>query len=168
MTDFTLYWCVSLLNDETDDCDGSDIEENAGNKIREVELSISWQDATEDTHTFKYTEQVNPILVLAGTSDSGSVPDSIADIIVSLIKTNDIIYFEAKIGYKKGAFVIYNSELFKATKVQKVGGGHPRDVDSPDPNNGWESFGLINDPALLANEDLPQTLFLDGTEVIEP
>jgi Tfp pilus assembly protein PilV len=164
MTTFTLNWCVSLLNDASDKCDASDIETNAGNQIREAELTITWKDTTKKVHSFKYTEQINPILVQTGSRESNSDPKGVANITVSQLKTNDIIYFDTKMGYKKNSFVIYNSELFKATKKHHISNGYPRDVGKSKPNNGWESFGLINNPTLLVNEDLPQTLFLDATE----
>jgi hypothetical protein len=76
-------------------------------------------------------------------------------IIESFFKTNDVIYFESKMGYKIGAFVIYNSELFQATKVFSAGNGHPRDVDNPETiSDGWKSYGSINNPELAKNPDL--------------
>ena len=64
-------------------------------------------------------------------------------------------------GYKKGAFVIYNSELFEATSVHSAGNGQPREVGNPAiVADGWKSHGLINNPALAENEELA-TLFSD-------
>jgi Tfp pilus assembly protein PilV len=131
---------------------------SAGDNLRDVELQVAWNDSTEQQQIFSYREQVNLVGLLNQNGSSASQEAAIKE---SFIETNDVIYFEPKMGYKKGAFVIYNSELFEAIAVHSAGNGHPRDVDNPAVvADGWKSYGLIDNPALADNEDLA-TLFLD-------
>ena len=130
----------------------------AGADVRDVKLQIDWQDSKGDQQAFTYSEQVNLAQLL---NPNGGKAATEAAIIESFLETNEVIYFEPKMGYKKGAFVIYNSELFEATEVHSVGNGHPRDVDNPTVvADGWVSYGSIDNPELANNEDLA-TLFLD-------
>ena len=63
-------------------------------------------------------------------------------------------------GYKKGAFVIYNSELFETTTVLSPASSYPRDVADPAVvSEGWKSYGSIGNPELANRTDLA-TLFL--------
>ncbi|MFT6927095.1 MAG: hypothetical protein ACJAZP_002724 [Psychromonas sp.] len=149
MTSFNLAWGVTAV----------DLGAAAGENIRNVKLQIDWDDSKGDKRSYDYTEQINLALLL---SPSGNDPTSMeAAIVESFLETNDVIYFEPKMGYKKGAFVIYNSELFQATEIFSAGNGHPRDVDNPETvSDGWTSYGLIDNPELAKNPDLA-TLFLD-------
>jgi len=135
---------------------------DAGTDLREVKLRIDWQDSKGEQQFFTYSEQVNLAQLL---NPNGGGPAAVeAAIIESFLKTNEVIYFEPKMGYKKGAFVIYNSELFEATAVHSVGNGHPRDVANPTVvSEGWKSYGSIDNAALAENPDL-KTLFLDTTD----
>ena len=164
MTTFGLSWTVVRLDlAPGSNCTQEVFESDAGDTLFEVEIAITWKGATNQVNTYNYIEQINPFLILSGAS--GSDPNGIANIIVSLLNSNNVIYFEPKMGYKKDAFVIYNSELFQASKPYKVGNGHPRDVGVPDIDDGtWVSFGLINDPALLENVEVA-TLLEDETIV---
>ncbi|WP_028863520.1 type IV pilus modification PilV family protein [Psychromonas aquimarina] len=146
---FDLHWLITPLDDSF----------KAGSDIRDVELQISWSDAKGELQTFTYSEQVNLVLLL---NSGGGQSALTAAIIISLLETNDIIYFEPKMGYKKGAFVIYDSELFKAARPHSAGGGHPRDVLEPDDpdTSGWLSYGRVDNPELVNNPDL-QTLFIE-------
>lgn len=149
MTSFDLAWGVTSL----------DPADAAGADIRNIKLQIDWDDSKGDKRTYTYSEQVNLALLLSPYNDDPASRG--AAIVESAIETNDVIYFEAKMGYKKGAFVIYNSELFQATKVFSAGNGHPRDVDNPETiSDGWKSYGSISNPKLANNPDLV-TLFLD-------
>lgn len=145
-TKFNYQWLITGL--------GSTV----GDSLREVTLQITWDDAKGDLQTFTYSEQVNLNMELKGGAAWEPTPP--LDIIISLLETNDVIYFEPKMGYKKGSFVIYNSELYEATSVHSVGNGHPRDVDDPNVDTGWKSYGPINNPELANNPDLA-TLFAD-------
>ena len=146
-TEFTLEWNVAIPDSHYD----------AGADMRDVQLQVTWQDSQQAEQTFTYSEQVN----LAQLLNFDSSVSEEAAIVESFIESNDVIYFEPKMGYKKGAFVIYNSELFEATGPHSVGNGHPRDNDNPTiVSEGWKSYGLIDNPALAENEDL-QTLFAD-------
>ncbi len=153
MTTFALQWTVVRLDVAVgSNCNTLVFEQNAGDTLFEVEIAITWKGATNQVHTYQHIEQINPFLILSGAR--GSDPNGLAGIIVSLLNSNNVIYFEPKMGYKKGAFVIYNSQLFQADKPYKLGNGHPRDVGTPEADGTWQSFGLINDPALLENAQL--------------
>jgi len=145
-TEFNYQWLIAELGGEV------------GDSLRKVTLQIQWDDAKGDLQTFTYSEQVNLNLELKGGA-AWEPPPSL-DIIISLLETNDVIYFEPKMGYKKGSFVIYNSELYEATSVHSVGNGHPRDVADPNVDTGWKNYGPINNPELANNPDLA-TLFVD-------
>ncbi|MEH6452692.1 MAG: prepilin-type N-terminal cleavage/methylation domain-containing protein [Psychromonas sp.] len=151
-TVFDMQWSISGLNNSYD----------AGENIRNVALDIAWDDSTGDRKNFVYTQQVNLARLLTPEIYEGISED--ARILESFIESNEIIYFEDKMGYKKDAFVIYNSELFKATKVHAVGNGNPRDVTDPTLlSEGWQSYGHIDKidrDFLQDNPDLT-TLFLD-------
>lgn len=139
-TELALEWHISTPTSQYD----------AGVNVRDVVLQISWEDSKGDQQAFNYREQVNLMQLLE--MDNGT-----ADIVTleSVLKTNDIIYFESQMGYKEGAFVIYNSELFKATEAHLIGNDYPRDIEDPSVvSEGWESYGLINNPQLAENADL--------------
>ena len=160
-TQFNLKWVVSRLDDASGtNCRSNvDFEDQAGKALFKVDLTINWKGVNDEAREYVYSEQINPFLSLLGAEDTDL--GGVADIIASLLKTDEIIYFEPKMGYKKGAFVIYNSELFEATSVHSVGNGHPRKVDDPVTiSAGWKSYGLINDKN-LENMDELSTLLLD-------
>jgi len=137
MTSFDLTWGVTSL----------DLADAAGADLRNIKLQIDWEDSKGDKRSYIYSEQVNLALLLNPYNDEPTVE--------SLLKSNDIIYFEPKMGYKADAFVIYNSELFQTTTVFSAGNGYPRDVDNPETiSYGWKSYGLIDDPELAKNPDL--------------
>jgi len=137
MTSFSLAWDVTSL----------DLADAAGADIRNVKLQIDWDDSKGDGRTYTYSEQVNLALLLSPYNAPSRVNSS--------LKSNDVIYFEPKMGYKTDAFVIYNSELFQTTAVFSAGNGHPRDVDNPETiSAGWKSYGLIDNPELANNPDL--------------
>lgn len=142
MTSFDLSWGVTSV----------DIADAAGADIRNIKLQIDWHDSKGEKRSYIYSEQVNLALLLS--------PYKASPIVESLLKSNEIIYFEPQIKYKRGAFVIYNSELFQATKVFSAGGGYPRDIDNPALiSSGWKSYGAIDNPELVKNSDLAM-LFL--------
>ncbi|PKF61785.1 hypothetical protein CW745_10750 [Psychromonas sp. psych-6C06] len=120
--------------------------------IREVSIDVSWPDATGATQTFNYAEQISFAMLLegaGGTAGTNDFPYTISN----LLGTDQVGYFESKMGYKKSAYVIYNSQLFQATAVHSVGNGHQRDVTPPmssdgEVSEGWEHLGRIDDPDL--------------------
>jgi len=135
---------------------------NAGADLREVKLQIDWQDSKGDQQVFTYSEQINLAQLLR---PNGGGPASVeAAIIESFLKTNEVIYFEPKMGYKQGSFVIYNSDLYQATAIHSVGNGHPRNIANPAVDSeGWTYIGSIDNKELAKNSDL-KTLFLDTTD----
>lgn len=131
--------------------------EDAGECIRRVELTISWKNTKGDEQHITFAEQINVNLLLADGAFL-SATDT-ATIITSVIKSNDVIYFDPKMAYQKGAFVIYDSELFLATSINQLGNGSPKDNQaSTEFDNGWFNYGRIDNPALADNPDL-QALF---------
>lgn len=140
MTVFNLAWRVASLN----------ASEEAGADIRNVTLQISWDDAKGQQRQYVYAKQVNLASLLRPSSDNRTSRE--AAIIESFLETDDVIYFEPKMRYKKGAFVIYNSELFEAKKVFFAGNAHPRDVANPSTaSEDWENHGAIDNPELAKN-----------------
>jgi prepilin-type N-terminal cleavage/methylation domain-containing protein len=128
LTTFNLEWGVS-----------SDLAE--GDSIRTVTLQIKWEDSKGDELTYRYSEKIN-------------LAQSKAIIVESVLKANDFIYYEPKMGYKIGAFVVYNSELFKAiNSVSASGTNNPESTPDNTPED-WESYGSINNTDLADNTDL--------------
>ena len=113
-TNFNVAWSVDTV--------ASDL--NAGDSFKEVGMDISWLDARGNTQNFTHSVHVNLALLLSGASGD-EISDQLAGIIASELNTNEVIYFEPKMGYKKGAFVIHDSYLYEATSVHSVGNGHP-------------------------------------------
>ncbi|MDA7746800.1 prepilin-type N-terminal cleavage/methylation domain-containing protein [Psychromonas sp.] len=147
-TEFTVQWNVGEVDSEL----------NAGENFREVEMDISWLNAKGDTLSFTHSQQVNLALLLSGASNTG-ITEQLAGVIVSSLEINDDIYFDPKMGYKKGAFVIHDSYLYQATSVHSLGNGHPRTVTDPatgieSGSDGWQSYGRIDNPELASNVDL--------------
>lgn len=152
--DLSLLWSINDVDEDM----------NAGTDLKEVTLDVAWVDAVGGSQQFSYSEHVNLALLLSGASDD-EITDQLAGIIASTLETNEVIYFEPKMGYKKGSFVIYDSYLYEATSVHSVGNGHPRTVTDPETgiesgSDGWKSYGRIDNPELANNPDLA-TLFLE-------
>lgn len=148
-TNFDLAWGVTSIN----------AAENAGADIRNVKLQIDWEGAKGDPLSYVYSQQINLALLL-NPANNDPVSKQAA-IIESFLQSNDVIYFEPKMGYKKGSFIIYNSELFETIAEYSAESGYPRDVANPAVvSEGWKSYGLIDNPALANRTDLA-TLFMD-------
>ncbi|WP_022940665.1 type IV pilus modification PilV family protein [Psychromonas hadalis] len=139
----------------------------AGGDIRNVKLKVSWKDSswrnTSDAkQTFTYSEQVSLAMLLKGAG--GGTGEEWGYTIPNLLNTNKVGYFEANMGYKRGAYVIYNSQLFHSTSVHSVGNGgnDPRDLDPPisyegesgsriaTVSDGWENLGRIDNADLVS------------------
>lgn len=159
-TRFNIDWNVNAVDSKL----------NAGVDFKEVEMDISWVDAVGVTQNFKHAEQVNLTLLLSGTSNN-SATDTLAGIVASTLQTNEVIYFEPKMSYQKGSFVIHDSYLYQATAIHSAGNEHPRTIIDPSTgisfgNDGWESHGRIDNPALISHSPLVgntelATLFLE-------
>lgn len=129
----------------------------AGNNIRTVELNIRWEDAERTEQSFTYSEQISLAMLLGGAGGSNS---EWGDTIPNLLDTNKVSFFEANMGYKRDAYVIYNSQLFHSTAVHSVGNGgnNTRDLDPPitytngvgTVTDGWENIGRIDNPELAS------------------
>ena len=138
-TQLTLHWDISKPK----------ATYNAGEKLRNVGLQIDWQDSKKQWQTFIYNQQINLSRLLNTNSD---IKEEVAAIVESPFDHTDVIYFEAKMDYKKGDFVIYNSELFEALADQSSENGPPRDYTFPTiVNDGWKSYGLIDSSVLTDN-----------------
>lgn len=116
-----------------------------------AELTISWADVAGTQQRFSYSKQITLAMLLKG-GGAGSA-DEFPNTIVNMLGSNKVSYFEPKMGYKMGAYVIYNSQLFEATSVHSVGGGSQRDVPVPtsavgEDTGGWENLGRIDNPEL--------------------
>jgi Tfp pilus assembly protein PilV len=141
-TQFTLLWRVGLVS-------GASVS----SPIREIEVAISWPDATGAAQTFRYSEQITLAMLLKG---GGQVVESdFLTMSPNLLETNNVNYFEPKIGYKKDAYVIYDSQLFLATSVHSVGNGQQREVALPmnsegTVSNGWERLGRVDNAELAS------------------
>lgn len=147
-TEFTLTWNIETVSGAV-----------ASSTLRDVQLTVTWPDAIGDSQTFTYSEQISLPMLSAGAGGSaGNFPYTIPN----LLDTTKVSYFENKMGYKKDAYVIYDSQLFHATSVHSVGNGQQRDIDPPVTyddgvavvSDGWESLGRID------NADLAE-LFID-------
>jgi Tfp pilus assembly protein PilV len=139
---FTLLWRVGMVSGAS-----------ATSPIREIEVAITWPDATGAAQTFKYSEQISLAMLLKGAG--GADENNFSTLIPNLLETNDVNYFDPKMGYKKDAYILYDSQLFLATSVHSVGNGLQRDIDPPINtegvvSGGWERLGRI-DNVELAN-----------------
>ena len=131
---------------------------NAGGNLRDVGLQIDWCDSKRQWQTFVYNQQINLNRLLNSNSNT---KEEVAVIVESCFDQNDVIYFEAKTDYKKGTFVIYNSELFEALTAQSSENGPPRDRAFPTiVSDAWKSYGLI-DSSVLADNAALETLFVN-------
>lgn len=128
---------------------------NAGVNIRNVGLQVSWNNSKQVRQEFTYNGQIN-LIRQSNIDSTGSV-----EIVESVFKNKEAIYFEPKMDYKKGAFIIFNSELFEATAAHLAGSGFPIKIDTPAViSEGWKSYGLIDNPALADNAAL-EVLFVN-------
>lgn len=140
LTNFTLKWEVSNSASMYD----------ADEDLRSVSLHLDWVDSQGEPQRFIYSKAINGASLL---NAKNRLADLEAAIIESFIATNDVLYFDAKSDYKTNSFIIYNSELFSVTSADDAQYSSPRSVDRPNEvAEGWQSYGLINNPA-LANID---------------
>lgn len=117
--------------------------------IREVQATITWPDARGEIQTFIYSELISLMMLLhgAGGVEGGHFYHQVPNI----LETNNIDYFDSKMGYKIDAYVIYNSQLFKATTVHLASSSG---VEFPINNQGllaegWENLGQVDSSELL-------------------
>lgn len=118
LTSFDLLWSVAPVI-------------GGGDDIRTVGLNITWNDAIGDEQTLIYSEQISLAMLLDAYGDDTG--DGFENTIDNLLNTNKVGYFEANMGYKNDAYIIYNSQLFHSTAVHSVGngGGDARAIDPP-------------------------------------
>ncbi len=118
--------------------------------LRCVKLLIEWADSQGNEQRFIYSQVINSGALL---NTKNRLADLEAAIIESFIISKDVRYFEPQRNYQVGDFVIYNSELFSVTEAEQAADTPPRPVDKANElSEGWQSYGLINNPA-LANMD---------------
>ncbi|PKG40632.1 type IV pilus modification PilV family protein [Psychromonas sp. Urea-02u-13] len=152
-TSFGLLWSVEPVT-------------GGGDDIRTVELSITWSDAIGADQTFMYSEQISLAMLLDAYGENTG--DGFENTIDNLLKTNKVGYFEANMGYKNDAYVIYNSQIFHSTAVHSVGNGgdDARSIDPPifyangsgqqsgerisTVSDGWENLGRIDNAELAS------------------
>jgi prepilin-type N-terminal cleavage/methylation domain-containing protein len=133
----------------------SDVSDN----FKTVSMQISWQNAQGKNEHFTYSKQVNLALVFSSLPETVN-SDQLAAIIPSVLTNNQVLYFEPQMGYETGSFVIYDSYLYQTTKPYIAGNDYPHSLDSLDENEGWLSYGAIDNPDLVHNSDIA-TYFLE-------
>lgn len=145
-TEFTLTWDIQLVSGAS-----------STSPVRDVEVAVGWLDAKGDAQTFTYSRVISLPMLLEGAGGQGG--EEFSSLIPNLLNTNTVDYFQSKKGYKKGAYVIYNSQLFEATSVHSVGNGQQRDVTPPIDTDGVVASGWL-DLGRIDNADLAQ-LFIE-------
>ena len=123
--------------------------------FKKIILTISWVNESTQTQSFNYSSEINlgSLLSIASTLDSASKIEQVSSIIPSTLNTNEVIYFEPNMNYKAGAFVIFDSYLYQTTRSYVAGDEPPHSGLDPDSGlieigEGWQSFGLVNNPEL--------------------
>jgi len=136
-TDFYFKWAIAHLEGVP-----------SSSPIRTASLTITWLDSHAITQTYSHSKHVSLALLreeVAGGHFEHTVPN--------LLETDKVSYFEAKMGYKMGAYVIYDSQLFQATEVHDVGNGAARHLLPPITqggvvSEGWDKLGRIDNKEL--------------------
>ena len=153
-TKFSISWAIS------DVAAGFD---HSGD-FKQVMMDVSWLNAQGEVEDFKHAQQVNLTLLTSETNNASS-SNPYAQTITSPIGLNEFIYFQPKLEYQQGAFVIHDSYLYQASAGYAMDLAHPHLVTDPDTgitsaSEGWIGFGVIDDPALASNDDLAE-LFME-------
>lgn len=136
----------------------AEVSLNHGGDFKDVLMDISWVNAAGETQHFIHSQQINLALLISGEAES-EVNYQLTGIINSSLKTSEMIYFEPKVEYKKDVFVIHDSYLYQATAGYSVENGYPHTIIDPDTgiatgSEGWQSYGMIDNPELENNSDL--------------
>jgi prepilin-type N-terminal cleavage/methylation domain-containing protein len=135
-TIFLLQWNIAMVS-------GASMT----SPIRDVQVTITWPDARGETQTFIYSELISLMMLLRGVGDE---QEHFSYQIPNLLETNNINYFDSKLGYEIDAYVIYNSQLFKATTAHFPSNDG---IDFPVNNEGvvsggWENLGQVDNSEL--------------------
>ena len=147
-TEFAILWSVEEV----------EASFNHGGDFKDVVMDISWDNAAKEPQHFIHSQQINLALLISGELES-EVNYQLAGIIASSLKAAEMIYFEPKVEYKKGAFVIHDSYLYQATAGYSVGDAYPHTIIDLETgittgSEGWQSYGIIDNPELESNNDL--------------
>ena len=136
-TTFLLTWRVSPVSGVS-----------LASPVRNVEVTISWLNAQGNTQNFTYSELISLMMLLKGAG--GEEVEHFLYQVPNLLESNGIGYFDAKMDYEIDAYVIYNSQLLQATSAHFSGDGvNANPINSEGVlSEGWQSHGLINNPAL--------------------
>ena len=142
-TNFDFKWVVKMVEGAP-----------TSSSVREVSMIVTWSNATGDLQVFTHQQQISFAMLSKEGADSG-FPYTVAN----LLGTNKVKYFEPKIGYKKDAYVIYDSQLFQAIDTHSIANIEPLYIEAPIDSTGkisagWLKVGPIDD------EDLAH-LFID-------
>lgn len=137
-TKFDFKWTITKLADTTN-----------LSPIRSVSIAVTWLDTAGSRQTYIHSEQLSFAMLLKGAG----LQRGLRTIVPNLLSNAQVNYFEPRMGYKMGAYVIYNSQLFQATYVHSVGNGDARVIAPPIDKhgvvaNGWEKLGRIDNKAL--------------------
>lgn len=129
-----------------------------GGDFKQVMMDVSWLNAQGEVEDFTHAQQVNLTLLTSETNNASST-NPYAPTIASSIGLNEFIYFQPKLEYQQGSFVIHDSYLYQASADYAMDLEHPHLVTDPDTgiisaSEGWIGFGVIDDPALASHDDL--------------
>jgi prepilin-type N-terminal cleavage/methylation domain-containing protein len=136
-TEFYFKWAIASLEGAP-----------SSSPIRTASLTITWLDSYAMTQTYTRSKHISLALLseeALGRPFEHTVPN--------LLETDKVDYFEAKMGYKIGAYVIYDSQLFQATEVHDVGNGAVRNLLPPISKDGvvaggWDKLGRVDNKEL--------------------
>ena len=153
-TNFSVSWAIA------DVAAGFD----HGGDFKQVMMEVSWLNAQGEVEDFTHAQQVNLTLLTSETNNASS-SNPYAKKIASSIGLNEFIYFQPKLEYQQGAFVIHDSYLYQASADYAMDLEHPHLITDPDTgitsaSEGWIGFGVIDDPTLSSNDDLAE-LFME-------
>ena len=154
--ELVIHWNVTTVDNTVD----------VNDEFKNVVMDISWDNAEGIKQNFTYSEQINlaPLLPEVLDDVDGTSLVSSSNIITSALNTNEVIYFEPNMNYQEGAFVIYDSYLYKATEPYVVGNDYPHLIKDPDSGvindgHGWQSYGPIDNPKLADENNLSTQFF---------
>lgn len=142
-TTFTILWNINDVVGEY----------NGGDDFKQVKMNISWINNQGDLQHFTHLQQINLGSLLS------SVDKLFPIIIATELSPDEIIYFDPKVEYQEGAFVIYDSALYQATSHYSIDNEPPLAVIDPNTglfisSGGWQSYGPIDDTNLINNSNL--------------
>ncbi|WP_025563279.1 prepilin-type N-terminal cleavage/methylation domain-containing protein [Psychromonas sp. SP041] len=126
---------------------------NAGDDFKQVKMNISWVNNQGNLQHFVHLQQIDLGTLLSNASEL------FPTIITTDLSSDEIIYFDPKVEYQEGAFVIYDSYLYQATSDYLIGNEPPEAVvDSSTglfiSHAGWQSYGQIDGTNLINNNGL--------------